>query len=1322
MKIQNILFAVAIGIALAAMEITSVEAMDTDVYLHTQSTATSGAPNVLFLLDNSGSMTECPDGSSSCPQQPGYNSAIDYCSSSLDSVTGVTGATAAEPANCSTYANRVYFIKDGKGVPQLTSNQWFDSSKNKCFASVSSLQSPGYYTGDTPAYWNGTKWQMLLDGGGVVNSSIIYTDCPNDNKSSTNSKADGLATNDNLSPGASSTAYISGTSGLYSYSGSGGTLGLYSSNYLAFLNNYMLASAGGTKIQVAKQAIIDLINSNKSVRFGLEIFNVDNTSGGVTCLSASCSGGRVVFGVDDMDDQRRIDMATVISQINAETNTPLAETMYEAYRYYAGKTLLYGNDQYPEVPQRDLTAETYTTQTAAITNGTTTTDSLGNTVYVVPSSETYIAPIQFTCQINNIIIVTDGDPTNDTAANSNITTLISGSSKSSCTGVIPHDSKGNNLTYVNSSGATVNETASSSDCLDVLSGWMHGNSVNPSVSSAGVTTYTVGFGTGLSASGLKLLNNTALYGGTGAAFTATSASQLNAALNTSLAQIQAFTTSFSAPSLSINAFNKEFDNDYIYLSLFFPSSSVAWDGNVKKYRLCTDADISANKCTALTDILDQNSNKLTDSSGNFVTTPTPLSYWTPSTAPDGATITLGGAGVNVPAPASRQMYTYYSSGGTYSGLTSPSAGVQVSTSSSNTFHTAVTANPTLLGLPAAATSTDVNNLVNWILGQDSYSATAPTGQRWTFGDPLHSTVTPVTFGKDSSGNPIVKLIVGDNDGVIRLINENTGVEEWSFLPQEMYAMQYQLSQNPAGNHLYGVDAVPSVWVQDINSNGVVEPAVTNGDHVYLYIGMRRGGRNIYAFDLTPDHTLVNLTDKSTTPPKLMWVIQGGTTGTMGNFTQLGQTWSQPQRIRVRYNCPTSGTNVCNDNNPNTDDTNSRPVLMFAGGYDPHQDTAIPAGIDTMGNAIYMVDPLTGSLIWWASSNASATLNLPQMLYSIPSDLRLIDTNGDGVIDRVYVGDTGGQLWRIDLGTQLAAGVNGGSTAYIFADVGCGSGVLHKNNGSCPASTVVQDIRKFFYPPDRAAVNDSVYSTNANYDLITIGSGDREDPLDLLTATRVTPYNSPNNEPVHNRLYAFRDCNYATGKPSVDCATGSVLSGSSVPTPFTENNLYDATLNKIGTDTGSTLANDISSLSGDDGWFINLYASAAVTLPNGLSTTWIGEKVLAPTVVFQGTLFATTYLPPNTGSSSTNSCQPATGTGTAYALNALNATPAAGVTTSAGDRAGAVVVGSGIPSQVVIVFRPDGTTGLIDAGNKGGVPTGAPGVQNNTAKRNYWYEQ
>ena len=73
------------------------------------------------------------------------------------------------------------------------------------------------------------------------------------------------------------------------------------------------------------------------------------------------------------------------------------------------------------------------------------------------------------------------------------------------------------------------------------------------------------------------------------------------------------------------------------------------------------------------------------------------------------------------------------------------------------------------------------------------------------------------------------------------------------------------------------------------------------------------------------------------------------------------------------------------------------------GGDPHQ-----------GNAIYVVDATTGTLIFSISSDLSANIVVPEMKYAIPSNVTVIDSDGDGSEDRLYVGDTVGQVFRVDL--------------------------------------------------------------------------------------------------------------------------------------------------------------------------------------------------------------------------------------------------------------------------------------------------------------------
>jgi len=115
------------------------------------------------------------------------------------------------------------------------------------------------------------------------------------------------------------------------------------------------------------------------------------------------------------------------------------------------------------------------------------------------------------------------------------------------------------------------------------------------------------------------------------------------------------------------------------------------------------------------------------------------------------------------------------------------------------------------------------------------------------------------------------------------------------------------------------------------------------------------------------------------------------------------------------------------------------VAFIGGGYDPNQDLAIP-GNDTKGRAVFVIDILDGSLIWSYSYAKDS-----KMKYCIPSDIARVDTNGDGKIDRLYVGDMGGQMWRFDIGDPDTIKWTG---KIIF--------------DSNPGASLK---RKIFYPPD-----------------------------------------------------------------------------------------------------------------------------------------------------------------------------------------------------------------------------------------------------------------
>jgi type IV pilus assembly protein PilY1 len=235
-------------------------------------------------------------------------------------------------------------------------------------------------------------------------------------------------------------------------------------------------------------------------------------------------------------------------------------------------------------------------------------------------------------------------------------------------------------------------------------------------------------------------------------------------------------------------------------------------------------------------------------------------------------------------------------------------------------------------------------------------------------------------------------------------------------------------------------------MQDRNFDGSI--VASDGDKVYLYVGMRRGGKAYYAFDVTyPEN------------PRLMWTIEKG-----GDFAELGFTFSNP---RVGLVDSPSGP---------------RAVVMFAGGYDMNKDArGVLGSDDSEGNAIYVVDAETGQLVWKArrGSGGSATVfEHSRLVDSIPSTLAVADTDGDGFTDRMVVGDTGGNVWRAD--------IQGPDTAKwkltLLASLG-----RHTSG----AMGIISD-RRFFHRPDIVPSKDA----NGLFDGIVIGSGNRPNPLDV----------------------------------------------------------------------------------------------------------------------------------------------------------------------------------------------------------------------------------
>jgi len=296
------------------------------------------------------------------------------------------------------------------------------------------------------------------------------------------------------------------------------------------------------------------------------------------------------------------------------------------------------------------------------------------------------------------------------------------------------------------------------------------------------------------------------------------------------------------------------------------------------------------------------------------------------------------------------------------------------------------------------------------------------------------------------------LAVATNGGMLRMIRNTrtgggeSGEEVWAFMPRAAMEAQKVLRANGTGMpHPYTVDGAPVTFIQDRNHDGSIVAA--DGDRVYLYVGMRRGGKNYYAFDVTDPMN-----------PKLMWTISK-----TGDFAELGYTFSNPRVGLV-------------------DSANGRrPVVMFAGGYDLNKDQrGVLGSDDSEGNAIYIVDAETGQLVWKArrgSSGSGSIFEHPKLLDSIPSTLAVGDTDGDGTTDRFYVGDTGGNVWRGD----IAGPDTSKWKLTLLASLG----------RHAPTAMGIVSDRRFFHRPDIVPSRDG----NGLFDGVVIGSGNRPNPLD-----------------------------------------------------------------------------------------------------------------------------------------------------------------------------------------------------------------------------------
>ncbi len=916
----------SLGLLLVVLTGAPALADDTELMLVTPDVVVK--PNILFMLDTSGSM--------------------------LGTVRTKTPYNPGDPYGGACDSDAIYWT-DVDVAPSCTSDQKIPKSEFACRAADARLAGIGSYA-DTMVQFRETagveRWQELAPGDdGTV-------ECMADSGRHGDGTAGVYATNNGDKFTADATQELAWGSAPATV-----TYTVYDGNYLNWKSSALEVDV--RKIDILKSVTKSVLNSISDVNVGIMRFNGSN-------------GGVVIKAMSDLDADRDA-ILNKVDSLPAQGNTPLAEVMYEGALYWRGAAAFFGN-------------------------GHSLTDPAA-----VSASGSYIPPGTAVCTKNYNVLLSDGQPQD----NSNQAPSLVG----------------------NLPGFTGQcEAAGDGTCLQEIAHYL----ATAAEEEERVITHTIGF-----ADDIPSLEGTAAGAG-GQYFRADDVETLTTVLLKIFTDIQKQSMSFTAPSVSVNSFNRTQNLNDLYMAVFSAKGNVHWPGNLKKYRIADGRIVDADDADAVnptSGFFDANSRSL----------------W--SDTPDGAEVEAGGAAHKLPAPAARKLYTNKGTGG---GL------VAVSTSSVMSSE---------LGLTGSAGEPTHQELIDWMHGKDvrDEDLQPDTDTRFVMGDPLHSQPAAVVYG-GSAGDPHVVVFVATNDGYLHAIDGKEGNELWSFIPAELLGDMNRLYFDPETTFKhYGIDGniVPVVF--DENNDGTI-----NGDDfVYLVFGMRRGGNSYYALDVTDRNN-----------PKLLWLTQ---------LPEAGQSWSTPVVAMVDT-----------DDTDNPDSRIENAVLIVGGGYDPVHDTpAYPTSArDTQGAGIHMLDLFTGTPVWSAGpADSAADLKLDDMKRAIPTDIRVVDLTGDGLADRMYAVDIGGQVWRFDItnGNPVNRLVEGGVIARLGPE-GTGDDL--------------DNPRRFYNSPDVAIFQDPIQGRR--FISVSIGSGYRAHPLNTSATDMFFSVRDP---AVFNRLTADDYANY-----------------------------------------------------------------------------------------------------------------------------------------------------------------------------------------------------
>lgn len=236
------------------------------------------------------------------------------------------------------------------------------------------------------------------------------------------------------------------------------------------------------------------------------------------------------------------------------------------------------------------------------------------------------------------------------------------------------------------------------------------------------------------------------------------------------------------------------------------------------------------------------------------------------------------------------------------------------------------------------------------------------------------------------------VLAAANDGMFHVFDADNGNERFAYVPELVFDQLSKLT-DPEYKHQFYVDATPSV------NDAYIRASASAGSPTWNTIvigGLGAGGSGYYAINITDPG---NFNDEDSARTQVMWEFgpEDDPDATGPADSDLGLSFGRPL-IAMSNASDASG--------------NRRWVAVFGNGYNSTSASGnaviymlfIDEGLDGIWNATDLVKIDTGI------GGAVGPFTNPNGI----ADVRGIDADGDGTIDRLYAGDLRGNLHVVNI--------------------------------------------------------------------------------------------------------------------------------------------------------------------------------------------------------------------------------------------------------------------------------------------------------------------